>query len=84
MNNLNDLIFSIVFSPKSHIERHVQNNISKLNIQYLGLDDSAVSIVVLLSLLIWVGAFTLFHFNLIKNFHLNIIKFLLLVCISSP
>lgn len=84
MNNLNDFILSIVFSQKSHIEWHVQHNIAKLNIRYLGLGDLAVNIVILHSLLIWVSTFTLFYLNSIKNFHLSIIKFLFLVCIFSP
>lgn len=60
MNKFNGLILFIVFLQKCHIEQHVQHNISKLNIQYLGLDNSAVNIVALPSLLIWVRAFTFF------------------------
>lgn len=60
MNKLNDLILFIVLLQESDIGQHVQHIISKLNIQYLGLDNSAVNIVALPSLLIWVKAFTFF------------------------
>lgn len=52
MKNLIDLVLFIVFLQKSHIEQHVEHNFSKLNIQYLGLDNSTVNTVALYSLFI--------------------------------
>ena len=45
MKELIDLVLFIVFLQKSHIEQQVEHNISKLNIQYLGLDNSTVNTV---------------------------------------
>lgn len=72
-----------MFLQKSHREQHAEHNIPKLNIQYLGLDNSTVNIVTLESA--HLGEDLCFVSFILIQLQTSIGPLLnLLVCISPP